>query len=455
MSQKFLTPIDLTKQELQNAVIQNLGTAPNSPVAGQVYYDSGTAHFMGYVGTWSRLDNFTAAEILALLLPIDGSGSGLDADTLDNHDTPYFLARGNHTGTQLASTISDFDTQVRTNRLDQLTAPTAAVSFNSQRITNVATPTSGTDAANKNYVDASITGLKWKDSVRVASTANVTVSSAPSSIDGVTLSANDRVLLKNQTSGSENGIYVFNGTASALTRAVDADTAAEILQAAVLVQEGSTNADTGWQCTTNAPITLGTTSLAFVQFTGSGTYVAGTGLTLTSNTFAIDSAYVGQTSITTLGTITTGTWTGTAIAVANGGTGATTAANARTNLGLGTIATQASSNVTITGGSITGITDLAVADGGTGASTASAARSNLGATGKYSATIGDGSTTAIAVTQGTHGLATNGQMVAAVFDASTGAQVWCDISINNSNGTVTFTFSSAPASNAYRIVIVG
>jgi hypothetical protein len=96
-----------------------------------------------------------------------------------------------------------------------------------------------------------------------------------------------------------------------------------------------------------------------------------------------------------------------------------------------------------------------VAYGGTGAATAPAARANLGAVGKYSATIGDGTATAIAITQAVHGLATNGSMHAEVFDATTGVKVYPDITINNTNGSVTFSFTSPPAANSFRIVIIG
>jgi hypothetical protein len=184
------------------------------------------------------------------------------------------LARANHTGTQTAATISDFDTQVRTNRLDQMTAPTASVSMNSQLITNVLTPSAGTDAANRNYVDAAVAGLSWKEGVVVGTTANITLS-APQTVDGVSVIAGDRVLVKDQTTASANGIYQVN--AGAWTRTTDADTADELLALAVMIQEG-TQAGQQWILTTDAPIVLDTTDLTFVQFGGGVTYTAGDGL---------------------------------------------------------------------------------------------------------------------------------------------------------------------------------
>ena len=136
----------------------------------------------------------------------------------------------------------------------------------------------------KEYVDAVKVGLDFKDSVRVASTANVTVSGPGAAIDGITLASNDRVLLKNQSTASENGIYVFNGAASALTRATDADANAEVTSGMfVFVEEGTVNADNGFVLTTDGSITVGSTSLAFAQFSGAGQIVAGDGLTKTGN----------------------------------------------------------------------------------------------------------------------------------------------------------------------------
>jgi hypothetical protein len=286
----------------------------------------------------------------------DASGSGTTSVTLTlasvgtagTYTKVTTDAKGRVTaGTTLAATdiptltaakISDFDTQVRTSRLDQMAAPTASVSLNSQKITNLATPTADTDAATKAYVDASRSGLDVKASVRAATTANITLSGTQT-VDGVALIAGDRVLVKDQSTASANGIYVV--AASTWSRSTDADTDAEVHAGMfTFVEEGTVNADSGWVLSTNNPIVVGSTSLTFAQFSGAGQITAGAGLTKTGNTIdavgtsnritvnadSIDiaSTYVGQTSITTLGTITTGTWNGTTVAVANGGTGVTT-----------------------------------------------------------------------------------------------------------------------------------
>ena len=239
--------------------------------------------------------------------------------------------------TLTASKISDFDTQVRTSTVAQLAAPAAALAMNSQKITGLADPTAAQDAATKAYVDSVAQGLDAKASVRAATTANITLSGTQT-IDGVAVVANDRVLVKNQTTTSENGIWV--AAAGAWARATDADIWNELISAFTFVEEGTTNADTGWVCTVNAGGTIGSTAVAWSQFSSAGSYIGGAGLVLTGSTFdvvgttnritvnadSIDIAatYVGQTSITTLGTVATGTWSATTIAETKGGTNQTT-----------------------------------------------------------------------------------------------------------------------------------
>ncbi|RYE41604.1 MAG: hypothetical protein EOP24_36125 [Hyphomicrobiales bacterium] len=133
------------------------------------------------------------------------------------------------------------------------------------------------DLAPKTYVDSAINGLSWKQSVRAATTANGTLASAfenGDTIDGVVLATGNRILIKNQSTASENGIYTVNAS-GAPTRASDADTGAELVNASVYVSEGTTLADTQWTCTTNAPITVGSTSIAFAQVTGGGSVAWG------------------------------------------------------------------------------------------------------------------------------------------------------------------------------------
>lgn len=173
---------------------------------------------------------------------------------------------------------------------------TADQSMGGFKLTNVATPVSSTDAANKAYVDAVKQGLDIKDSVRALSTSNVALTGTAQptlTIDGVSLANSDRVLLVGQTTGSENGIYVVGGIGSnyTLTRATDADSSAEVTTGMfTFVSEGTANADSGWVLTTNDPITLDTTALSFTQFSGAGQITAGAGLTKTGNTIDVAAA---------------------------------------------------------------------------------------------------------------------------------------------------------------------
>jgi hypothetical protein len=212
-----------------------------------------------------------------------GSAGGVLSGTYPNpgfSTDPY--ARANHTGTQVAATVSDFDTQVRTSKVHQLAAPTASFSMNSQKITNLADPTASTDATTKNYVDNAVAGLTWKQSVRVLATSNVNIASPGANVDGVAMNNGDRVLLTGQSTASQNGPYTWNGAATPMTRTTDGDSSAELVGMAVFVQEG-TSADTAWTLTTNAPITVGTTSLAYAQFTGAASFTAGAGLSQSGN----------------------------------------------------------------------------------------------------------------------------------------------------------------------------
>jgi len=152
---------------------------------------------------------------------------------------------------------------------------------------SVPTPTADAHAATKAYVDSTAQGVHWKESAIAASTANVDISSAPSAIDGVTLSANDRVVLKDQSTASQNGIYVWASAGAAMTRSDDANTAAELEGAAVFVRQGSTHADQGFIVTTDN-INLGTTAIVITQFTGLSSISTGDGLSKAGSTLSVD-----------------------------------------------------------------------------------------------------------------------------------------------------------------------
>lgn len=239
------------------------------------------------------------------------------------------------------SQVYNFDTQVRTNRLDQLAAPTASVNLNSQNIINLSDPVNPQDAATKAYVDATKQGLDIKDSVRAATTTNITLSGAQT-IDSVALNIGDRVLVKEQTTASENGIYVVS--AGTWSRSSDTNTSSKVTAGMfTFVEEGGTNGDSGFVLITNNPVILGTTDLSFTQFNGAGQVYAASGVGKFGNTFyaigtsnrisisanGIDIAnnYIGQSSISTLGTITSGTWNGSVISPNYGGLGLSSVLN--------------------------------------------------------------------------------------------------------------------------------
>lgn len=414
-NKRFNVDVDVGGNAIRNVLADPVSADPGAPAEGQIWYNT-TSHQLKY------RDNGTS-QVLAAGSGIsngyanisDGSvvAAAIGADTITFNSANSLLSIAASNGAAGADTVTwtintaAFDTQVRTSRLDQMAAPTASVSLNNQKIINLLDPSSAQDAATKAYVDATVQGLDVKASVRVASTANVNIAAPGTAIDGVTLTNGDRVLLKDQTTGSQNGIYVFNGSGSAMTRATDADSSAEVTPGMfTFVEEGTTNADSGWTLTTNAAITLGTTALVFAQFSGAGQITAGAGLTKTGNTLDVATASSARIVINA-----------DSIDLATAGPGAGT---------IGLVTLDAYGRVT-------------------------AAR-----TLSYTATFGDGAATSYTFTQATHGLAASRALIAAVYNESTGDQEDCRISINTGgNGTVTVQFNTAPATNSRRIVILG
>jgi hypothetical protein len=468
MARQFLTGLNLNKNELLNARIQNLANDPSNPVLGQIYFNTGANEMRVYNGTAFEavgLNGVTAsaAEInildgatitttelnyldgvsaniqtqLSELAPISNpvftgdvsvvsniifEGSSADSNeltvTATNPTADRTITLPDATGTVILSS----------NTVNSLTAPAASFSMNSQKITSLATPTDAADAATKAYVDSVAEGLHVHESARVTTDANVSIANGlenGDTLSGVTLATGDRVLVKNQNTASENGIYVVQDSGQAI-RALDFNTAAEVDSGDFVFVSSGTYANTGW-VQTSRPATIGTDPITFVQFSGAGTFTAGDGLTIdgsefnvvgtadriTVNADSVDiaSTYAGQSTIVTVGTVTTGTWQATDVGVAHGGTGASDAAGAKTNLGF---MTRVAANNTLLVPS-SGIVTWAV----------------------------------------THNLGTK-DVTIQVYDLATDADVEVDVvRTSTSVATLSWVASDNVAADSYRVVIVG
>jgi hypothetical protein len=164
-------------------------------------------------------------------------------------------------------------------------ASTDVIEVSGARLTGLASPSGATDAVNKGYVDGLAQGLDIKESVRTATSSNITLTGTQT-IDGVAVVAGDRVLVKSQTTASQNGIYVV--ASGAWTRADDAVNGKLTAGSFTFVEEGTAYGDTGWVVSTENPITVGSTSIVWTQFSGAGQYIAGDGLALTGTTFSVN-----------------------------------------------------------------------------------------------------------------------------------------------------------------------
>lgn len=278
-------------------------------------------------------------------------------------------------------------------------------------ITNSGSPSGATDLANKGYVDNLVTGLEWKQSVRVASTAALTLATgfaAGQVIDGYTLVLADRVLVKNQATQTENGIYTVG--AGAPTRATDADSTAELNNATVSVVNGTLNGGKSFTQTTK-DVSIGTNNVVWAQFNVGNVYTASTGLTLSTLDFQLASSAAGAGLTFTAGVLD----------VVTADTSLTVAANAVS------VNPAAGGGLTVSSGLKVDTTIPRIFRIATHAST-----------------------TSIAIT---HSLGT-AAVLTQVLVTSTGEVVECDITCTSTSVT-TFVFGSAPGANTLTFVIVG
>ena len=308
---KTTNHLNLDKKQLQNALIHKLANVPSDPVAGQIYYNTTSNHFFIHNGTaWQQItgQKMTDSEILTEIKKVDGTGSGLDADLLDGQEGSYYMP---------AST-----------KLNSIPAPNGSVSLNNQKITGLADPNSGSqEAATANWVElkigSAIQGLDIKQSVRVATISGIgfngtvtyqnfaqgsisltsNASDETAIFDGVTVSVNDRVLIRHFTDANAylNGFYTVSATNPLALARTDLFHNSPIQpNAFVFVEQGNTLADTGWVLSTNSG-TVGTTGITFTQFSSAGVIQAGNGLQKAGNVLAIDNTKVPQKYSQTIG----------------------------------------------------------------------------------------------------------------------------------------------------------
>lgn len=387
-------------------VPQTQSTAPSSPVDGQLWNDSANH----VIKAW----NATAGQWVPVELVAGVIVDSMVAAGAAIAESKLALATDAAAGTGSRRTIGTGALQALAGntRLDQVAAPTAPVAFGGQRATGLADPSTGTsqDAATANWVSNAIAlavaGQDWKASVTLATAAALPANTYTAgvltatgngvlTVDGQNPAAGQRLLVKNEATAKNNGIYVVTnagavGAPYVLTRAADANTSAEVTGGmTVPVDSGGTaNGGTIWLLATSEAVTLDTTALAFTQIGGAGaTYSAGTGITLTGNVFSLTAP----------------------VTVALGGTNATTAAGARTNLGAAGMFT--------------------------------------------SAAIGDGSATTLTVT---HNLGNQYPASVTVWDVS-GAnpvKIECDVTATSVNA-IQLSFAVAPATGSIRCTVTG
>jgi hypothetical protein len=439
MAQKFVTNLDLNQNQLLNATFEVLANDPGSNnFEGRLIYNS----------TEDTIKVYTGSAWRKMLHGIVAGGSYTDAISISEANGQVTLTL-NLADTDSAGLLSSTFWNMLNDATSENTA-SKLVKRDANGNIKISDPTEAAHAATKQYVDAARSGLDVKASVRAATTATVNLSTdvdAGSVIDGVTLVAGDRILIKDQGVGGvahvDNGIYVV-AASGAPTRATDADSSAEVTAGLfTFVEEGTANGDAGFVLATNGAITVGSTALLFTQFSGTGQITAGDGLSKSGSTLNINdddvTIYVdGNDDLAVKSSATAGQ----VLRSVGSGTAEWGA--------LDLSDSDATTNV------------LPINRGGTSASTVAEARTALAETssgGMTSATpvlgrvtyqVLTGSSTSYTVT---HNFGTR-NVVVQVFDTATYETVFTDVT-RSTTDSVTIGFAVAPSSGAYTAVVTG
>jgi hypothetical protein len=355
---KFVTNLDLNQNQLIKGTFEVLASDPNTNLFdGRMIFNSTEGVVKVY--------DITASAWRKMVTGVTSAGAQSSALTI-NEANGVISITPNLASSASAGLMSASDFSKLADAASEATASKLVIRDGSSQA-KFGTPTDASHVATKGYVDSARSGLDVKQSVRVATTATVNLSTDvdnASVIDGVTLATGDRILIKDQGAGgvahADNGIYTVNAS-GVPTRATDFDSDAEVTPGAfTFVEEGTANGDSGYVVATNGSITVGSTAILFTQFSGTGQITAGEGLskdgsTLNANYNDVTIYVDGNDKLAVKSSATTGqvllsngsgsaSWgalnldsansvTGT-LAIANGGTNASDASTARSNLGL-------------------------------------------------------------------------------------------------------------------------
>lgn len=485
---RFVTNLNLNQNQLINGTFEVLASDPSvNNFDGRMIFNSTEGTIKVYDATLSGWRK--------MLTGISSAGTHASAITVSESNgtvtiTPN-LSSSSIPGMMSAADKTTFDAATATDGLSTLVKRSGTGTF------QAATPVADLDVANKSYVDSARTGLDVKASVKVATTAAITIASgleAGDVIDGYTLVAGDRVLVKNQSTASENGIYIAS-VSGAASRATDADNNAEVTPGMfTFVENGTLNADSGWVLITDGDITVGTTGLAFSLFSVAGNILAGDGLSksgdvlnvntgvgieIVSDALRIKSDAAGDGLGYSAGVLAVNVGSTTGLEITSDNVGikldSGIAGLATTSSGIKIKSDIAGDGLTYTNGVLSrNVIDLGqgsddtsgtlpVDQGGTGAITESAARTSLAFTSSVNLTttapvlarissqvVGNNSNVSFALV---HNLGTRSVNVQ-VFDSATFDTVIADV-VRTDTNTVTVSFSVAPDNGAYTVVIAG